>query len=121
MASFPYPNTISSYANLLPTLTLQLPASPNTRKMSIITKCEAPERERKSELSIGSPIIFVEAPPTLKTADSMPSLKINNGFVKPGDVGRIVARKPKDVWAVRLTIGTFLMDAKYFRPLDLDG
>lgn len=33
---------------------------------------------------------------------------------------RIVARKPKDVWAVRLTLGTFLMDGKYFKPLDLD-
>ncbi|KAK1296728.1 hypothetical protein QJS10_CPA08g00064 [Acorus calamus] len=50
----------------------------------------------------------------------MPSLKVNSGLVKPGDVGRIMARKPKDVWAVRLTIGTYLLDAKYFKPLDID-
>ncbi|KAK9153565.1 hypothetical protein Sjap_001045 [Stephania japonica] len=33
---------------------------------------------------------------------------------------RIVARKPKDVWAVRLAIGTYLIDAKHFKPLILD-
>eukprot|EP00262_Sarcandra_glabra_P020370 TRINITY_DN8073_c0_g1_i1.p1 TRINITY_DN8073_c0_g1~~TRINITY_DN8073_c0_g1_i1.p1 ORF type:complete len:123 (+),score=10.10 TRINITY_DN8073_c0_g1_i1:248-616(+) len=86
-----------------------------------IISCESTRSsEGSSSLHIGSPIIVVEAPATLKTADSMPSLKVNSGFVKPGDVGRIVARKPKDVWAVRLTIGTFLMDGKYFKPLDLD-
>jgi len=29
-----------------------------------------------------------------------------------------MARKPKDVWAVRLAVGTFLLDGKFFRPLD---
>ncbi|RRT63760.1 hypothetical protein B296_00030831 [Ensete ventricosum] len=33
---------------------------------------------------------------------------------------RIIARKPKDVWAVRLAIGTYLIDGKYFKPLDVD-
>ncbi|KAK8968285.1 hypothetical protein KSP40_PGU013530 [Platanthera guangdongensis] len=33
---------------------------------------------------------------------------------------RIVSRKPKDVWAVRLAICTYLIDGKHFRPLDLD-
>ncbi|CAN6465062.1 unnamed protein product [Victoria cruziana] len=74
----------------------------------------------KASLGIGSPIIVVEAPPALKTADSMPSLKMNTGQIKPGDVGRVVARKPKDVWAVRLAAGTYLLDAKYFAPLDLE-
>lgn len=37
---------------------------------------------------IGSPVIVIEAPATLKTADSMPSLKVNMGLVKQGDVGR---------------------------------
>lgn len=73
-----------------------------------------------NELQIGSPIILVEAPPTLKTATSMPSLRVNNGEVKPGDVGRIVSRKPKDVWAVRLAIGTYLIDGRHFKPLDLE-
>lgn len=34
---------------------------------------------------------------------------------------RITSRKPKDVWAVRLTIGTYLIDGKYFKPLQLDA
>jgi hypothetical protein len=30
-----------------------------------------------------------------------------------------MARKPKDVWAVRLAVGTYLLDVKLFRPLDV--
>lgn len=33
---------------------------------------------------------------------------------------RIVARKPKDVWAVRLAIGTYLLDGRHFKPLDIE-
>ncbi|XP_058105766.1 protein CHLORORESPIRATORY REDUCTION 42, chloroplastic [Magnolia sinica] len=96
--------------------------------LPFLTRCECtrsssdadPRVGNASNLGIGSPIIVVEAPATLKTADAMPCLKVNSGIVKLGDVGRIVARKPKDVWAVRLTVGTFLMDGKYFKPLDLD-
>lgn len=33
---------------------------------------------------------------------------------------RIVSRKPKDLWAVRLSIGTYLLDGKYFKALELD-
>ncbi|XP_031401526.1 uncharacterized protein LOC116211334 [Punica granatum] len=71
-------------------------------------------------LEIGSPVIVVEAPKMIKTAASVPCLRVNSGLVNPGDVGRIVSRKPKDVWAVRLAIGTYLIDAKYFKPLKLD-
>ncbi|KAH0455192.1 hypothetical protein IEQ34_015224 [Dendrobium chrysotoxum] len=77
--------------------------------------------ETNDGLQIGSPVVIVQAPPTLKTAVPMPSLKVNNGQVKAGDVGRIVSRKPKDVWAIRLAIGTYLIDGKHFRPLDLDN
>ncbi|KAH7541853.1 protein CHLORORESPIRATORY REDUCTION 42, chloroplastic [Ziziphus jujuba] len=76
--------------------------------------------EYSKELEIGSPVIVIEAPKMIKTAASVPCLRANSGLVKPGDVGRIVSRKPKDVWAVRLTIGTYLLDGKYFKPLDLD-
>ncbi|XP_042479213.1 uncharacterized protein LOC122060107 [Macadamia integrifolia] len=96
----------------------------------IVSRCESseskfPEKQsefpkRNSKLQIGSPIVFVEAPEYIKTAASMPCLRVNTGLVKPGDVGRIVARKPKDVWVVRLAIGTYLIDGKHFRPLDLD-
>nr|XP_043616830.1 uncharacterized protein LOC122588722 isoform X2 [Erigeron canadensis] len=73
-----------------------------------------------TSLQIGSPVIIVEAPQMLKTAASMPCLRVNSGLVKAGDVGRIMSRKPMDVWAVRLTIGTYLIDGKYFKPLQLD-
>ncbi|KAL0460855.1 UNVERIFIED_CONTAM: hypothetical protein Slati_0712700 [Sesamum latifolium] len=95
------------------------------RSQVLVTKCELNEAsnlsaKKESRLEIGSPIIVVEAPQLLKTAASVPCLRANAGLVKPGDVGRIVSRKPKDVWAVRLSIGTYLIDGKYFKPLDLD-
>ena len=36
-------------------------------------------------------------------------------------LSRIRAQKLKDVWAVRLSVGTYLLDDKFFRPLDVDG
>ncbi|XP_015973571.1 protein CHLORORESPIRATORY REDUCTION 42, chloroplastic [Arachis duranensis] len=92
-----------------------------------VVKCESKDSSEDNielqakgpKLQIGSPIIFTEAPKMIKTAASVPCLRVNSGLVKPGDVGRIVSRKPKDVWAVRLSIGTFLIDGKYFKPLDL--
>ncbi|XP_038900819.1 uncharacterized protein LOC120087887 [Benincasa hispida] len=92
-----------------------------------LVKCESsasaadqtpPENSRK--LEIGSPVIVIEAPKMIKTAASVPCLRVNSGIINPGDVGRIVSRKPKDVWAVRLKVGTYLIDGKYFRPLKLD-
>ncbi|KAI3461223.1 hypothetical protein Pfo_017886 [Paulownia fortunei] len=99
------------------------------RSQLVATKCELNESssadtklgaKKGSKLEIGSPIIVIEAPKLLKTAASVPCLRANAGLVKPGDVGRIVSRKPKDVWAVRLSIGTYLIDGKYFKPLELD-
>ncbi|XP_047982849.1 protein CHLORORESPIRATORY REDUCTION 42, chloroplastic isoform X2 [Salvia hispanica] len=63
-----------------------------------VVKCES------RKLEVGSPIIVIEAPKLLKTASSVPCLRANAGLVNPGDVGRIVSRKPMDVWAVRLSI-----------------
>nr|AQX44247.1 hypothetical protein [Dendrobium officinale] len=65
--------------------------------------------ETNDGIQIGSPVVIVQAPPTLKTAVPMSSLKVNNGQVKA------------DVWAIRLAIGTYLIDGKHFRPLDLDN
>ncbi|CAM0905427.1 unnamed protein product [Alopecurus aequalis] len=73
----------------------------------------------KAKLKVGSPIVIIEEPPMLKTAASVPSLRQNAGCVKPGDVGRIMARRPKDVWAVRLAVGTYLLDGKHFKPLEV--
>eukprot|EP01018_Ginkgo_biloba_P022786 Gb_04354 [translate_table: standard] len=81
----------------------------------------ASENEEGSvELVAGSPIVVVEAPTMLKTAEPMPMMRVNSGLIKPGDVGRIISRKPKDVWAVRLSIGAYLIDRKYFKPLQID-
>ena len=41
-----------------------------------------------SKLVIGSPIVITEAPQMIKTAASVPCLRVNAGLVKPGDVGR---------------------------------
>ncbi|XP_030522275.1 protein CHLORORESPIRATORY REDUCTION 42, chloroplastic [Rhodamnia argentea] len=90
--------------------------------LSLIVKCEADGSSvaARSKLEVGSPVIVTEAPTMIKTAASVPCLRVNSGLVKPGDVGRIVSRKPKDVWAVRLAIGTYLIDGKFFKPLELD-
>lgn len=61
----------------------------NVRVLSI--KCESSNDETPkthSKLEIGSPIVVVEAPKTIKTAASVPCLRINSGLVNPGDVGR---------------------------------
>ncbi|KAK2969889.1 hypothetical protein RJ640_015457 [Escallonia rubra] len=97
------------------------------RNQGVVTSCvlrdDSPPADmgpaKGPRLGIGSPIVVIEAPKVLKTAASVPCLRANSGLVKPGDVGRIVSRKPKDVWAVRLTIGTYLIDGKYFKALDL--
>ncbi|XP_068649866.1 protein CHLORORESPIRATORY REDUCTION 42, chloroplastic [Aristolochia californica] len=108
------------FKNKRPNISSLIP--PFQRARFALVKCEATPSSggEKSSLRIGSPVIIVEAPGTLKTADSMPSLRVNSGEVKAGDVGRIVARKPKDVWAVRLKIGTYLLDGKHFRSLNLE-
>ncbi|CAL4930724.1 unnamed protein product [Urochloa decumbens] len=103
----------------------QISASPARRRPGGVALRCAPSGgaapaggDTKSKLKVGSPIVILEAPVMLKTAASVPSLRHNGGQVKAGDVGRILARKPKDVWAVRLAVGTYLLDGKFFRPLD---
>ncbi|KAM7275629.1 hypothetical protein ACFE04_017495 [Oxalis oulophora] len=91
--------------------------TPKSKTRIGFVKCESGTPKK---LEIGTPIVVVEAPQMVKTATAVPCLRVNTGLVRPGDVGRIVSRKPKDVWAVRLAIGTYLIDGKYFKPLDLD-
>ena len=43
---------------------------------------------KRPKLEVGSPIIVTEAPKMIKTAASVPCLRVNSGLVKPGDVGR---------------------------------
>nr|AKH05250.1 chlororespiratory reduction 42 [Pelargonium x hortorum] len=92
-----------------------------TNNVVVEVRCESKEPSKQSrKLAVGSPVIVVEAPRMIKTAASVPCLRVNSGLVNPGDVGRIVSRKPMDVWAVRLAIGTYLIDGKYFKPLELE-
>lgn len=72
------------------------------------------------DLKIGSPIMIIEAPLYLKTAEPMPMLRANGGAVMPGDAGRIISRKPKDVWAIRLKTGAFLIERRHFKPLTVE-
>nr|AKH05244.1 chlororespiratory reduction 42 [Pelargonium citronellum] len=96
-------------------------SSSKTRNVVVqVIRCESKEPSKSKKLEVGSPIIVVEAPRMIKTAASVPCLVVNSGLVNPGDVGRIVSRKPMDVWAVRLAIGTYLIDGKYFKPLELE-
>ncbi|XP_073004978.1 protein CHLORORESPIRATORY REDUCTION 42, chloroplastic [Typha latifolia] len=116
--------TLSSLSPISPLLESNCLKFHAQRRPGLVVRCESSSGNAASsgenELKVGSPIVVIEAPPTLKTANQMPSLRVNAGLVKPGDVGRIVARKPKDVWAVRLAIGTYLIDGKHFKPLDVD-
>lgn len=90
------------------------------KEESVSSSVQGKDRSKETTLKVGSPIIVIEAPKMLKTAASVPCLRTNSGLVNPGDVGRIVSRKPKDVWAIRLSIGTYLIDERYFKPLELE-
>ncbi|XP_047066032.1 protein CHLORORESPIRATORY REDUCTION 42, chloroplastic-like [Lolium rigidum] len=99
-----------------------IPTFPVRRyRSSISVRCANSDASdiSKAKLKVGSPIVIIQEPPMLKTAASVPSLRQNAGRVKPGDVGRIMARKPKDVWAVRLAVGTYLLDGKHFKALEV--
>ncbi|XP_022728721.1 uncharacterized protein LOC111284270 [Durio zibethinus] len=105
---------------------LQLSSSTGyrVRNQGLLLRCESSSAEglpaRSSRLEVGSRIIVVEAPKMIKAVASVPCLRVNSGLVKPGDLGRIVSRRPKDVRAVRLAIGTYLSDGKYFKALKFD-
>ncbi|CAM8939825.1 unnamed protein product [Rhodiola kirilowii] len=96
-------------------LPVQLPSSSSSFSAEAYLKSKGSKK-----LDIGSPIIVTEAPQWIKTATAITSLRVNSGLINAGDVGRIMSRKPKDVWAVRFRIGTYLIDGKYFEALELD-
>ncbi|XP_028201900.1 uncharacterized protein LOC114386088 isoform X2 [Glycine soja] len=87
-----------SYAITKPFLRVQDRSSMNCElqrpKNGVVAliRCESKESsselpEKHFKLEIGSPIIFIEAPKMIKTAATMPCLRVNSGLVKPGDVG----------------------------------
>ncbi|KAM3213436.1 hypothetical protein ACQJBY_066046 [Aegilops geniculata] len=116
------PAAAAVYPSSYYTPPLRFPSLPARRRSAAIAvRCvnRGTPDTSKAKLKVGSPIVITEEPPMLKTAASVPSLRQNAGRVKPGDVGRIMARKPKDVWAVRLAVGTYLLDGKHFKPLEV--
>ncbi len=42
----------------------------------------------KETLEVGSPVVIIEAPPMLKTAEPMPMMRPDTGIIKPGDAGQ---------------------------------
>lgn len=66
-----------------------------TLRSGFVTNCASnsgnTSQSGKAGLNVGSPIVIIEAPPALKTATPMPSLRANTGQVKAGDVGRSVS------------------------------
>ena len=88
MPKYPYSstNTIASSPSQYISIKIQC----------LATKCELdqePSKEMKlaskgSKLGIGSAFVAVESPKMIKTAASVPCLRVNVGLVKPGDVGR---------------------------------
>ena len=75
---------------------LQVQAEGGARARGFACKCELNEQSLSSEstrkdalkLGIGTPVIIVEAPKMIKTAASVPCLRVNAGLVNPGDVRR---------------------------------
>ena len=66
-------------------------------KHGLALKCRSQASDSESGLSkskppasleIGTPVVIVEAPPFVKSADPMPMLRENKGHIKEGDVGR---------------------------------
>jgi hypothetical protein len=83
-----------------------------------VTRADSADVKPKLVLKIGSPVVVTQAPPLLKTAEPMPMMRPNNGLINVGDAGRIMDRRPKDTWAVRFAVGAYLIDRKYFEPLE---
>ncbi|KAJ3669932.1 hypothetical protein LUZ60_010256 [Juncus effusus] len=121
-----FPSTCRTTIKFSPSLAAFEPKSAtfSSQRFGRVVRCESNSSNASQggqvELTVGSPIVITVEPPALKTATAMPSLRANNGQIRAGDVGRIVARKPMDVWAVRLAIGTYLLDGKYFKPMDVE-
>lgn len=94
----PYPNHQTSSTTSFPTPIISIRTRTRTRKRGFVFKCELlneqsfPEKTTRKDASnkliIGSPVIITEAPEMIKTAASVPCLRVNNGLVNTGDVGR---------------------------------
>ncbi|KAH7352458.1 hypothetical protein KP509_19G046300 [Ceratopteris richardii] len=99
--------------------TLYLASQLQRSSVCIFAVDYSPEDDASYErLKVGSPVMITEAQPFLKTAEPMPMMRPNRGVVMFGDVGRIISRKRKHVWAVRVKAGAFLLDLHCFKPIE---
>lgn len=96
--SFSFPTTTNPFLKLHTNSLVQYKYN-QLQKPNVVTfiKCDSKDSSgepdtdlttKRSKLEIGSPIIIIEAPKMIKTAASVPCLRLNSGLVKPGDVGR---------------------------------
>ncbi|MCH92928.1 TIR-NBS-LRR resistance protein, partial [Trifolium medium] len=116
--------TTKPYLRVTGKLKIQQPKISNI-SAELPRSCEAKDssdenelQEKRSMLYTGSPIIIIEAPKLIKTAASSVPWP-NFTLVKRGKVGRIVSKESYDVWTVRFSNGIYIIDGKYFKPLDL--
>jgi hypothetical protein len=66
---------------------------------------------------VGDRVKISDRPPYLKSAENMPMLRPPD-LVEIGEEGTILSRKPGGYLAVKLTRGTFLIDAQYLAAAD---
>ncbi len=66
--------------------------------------------------SVGDRVRLTSAPPYVKTADPMPTLR-SADLIEIGEEGIILDRRPGNYWSVRFTHGAFLLDSQYLERL----
>jgi hypothetical protein len=64
------------------------------------------------EFSVGDLVRLSTAPPYVKTADPMPTLR-SAELIAVGEEGTILDRRPGNYWSVRFTKGAFLLESQY--------
>ncbi|MEX0270555.1 regulatory protein SipA [Leptolyngbyaceae cyanobacterium UHCC 1019] len=62
--------------------------------------------------SVGDRVRLISAPPYVKTADPMPTLR-SAELIAVGEEGTILDRRPGNYWSVRFANGAFLLDSQY--------
>ncbi|MBM0744201.1 DUF3148 domain-containing protein [Phormidium sp. CLA17] len=61
---------------------------------------------------VGDRVRLISAPPYVKTADPIPTLR-SAELITVGEEGIILDRRPGNYWSVRFTKGAFLLDSQY--------
>ena len=75
------------------------------------------ENETDVGFKVGDRVKIATSPPYLKSADPMPMLRPPD-LVKIGDEGTVVSRKPGGYLGIRLSQGSFLIDAQYLETAE---